>query len=318
MRSGECSIVVVPRERFSEAERSLTSILEHTSSTIPIFYVDGNMPRRARRRLETVADGRDVRFLHSDRYLSPNRARNVAIPLVQTRYTVFADNDLIVSEGWIDRLVDRAESTGAAAVGPLYLEGDPEDRIVHMAGGDLTLSGPDGSRQVETTHRHQGVALDALDAPLVAEPVDYVEFHCLLVRTDVFDRIGLLDEQLWSTREHLDLCLQLQAADEKIWFEPESVVTYSTPPPFELSDIPFFWTRWSESWTEISMDHFCARYGIDPEYKKRIGIMRRRRQQALEPVVRAAGAVLGQRGETLARKVIWRVEPRFNRLVRRR
>lgn len=41
--------------------------------------------------------------------------------------------------------------------------------------------------------------------------MDFVEFHCVLVRTAAFDSIGPLDEGLLSSREHLDLCLQVRA-----------------------------------------------------------------------------------------------------------
>ncbi|MBA3294528.1 MAG: hypothetical protein H0T40_12575 [Geodermatophilaceae bacterium] len=62
-----------------------------------------------------------------------------------------------------------------------------------------------------------------------------------------------LDQLLLSTREHLDLCLQIVEAGGSVWLEPASVVTYVTPPPVVRPDSPYFLLRWSESWNVASL-----------------------------------------------------------------
>ena len=233
-----------------------------------------------------------------------------------TRPTWFSvDNDLIVTPSWLSTLMTRARSTGAWIVGPLYYEGDPADRIIHVAGGDLEIDGEPGERRFATTHRHQGVPMTQVAQSLHSEPCGFVEFHCMLVRTDVFRRLGPLDEDLLSSREHLDLCLLVHDAGGEVWFEPASEVTYSTPPPVSLRDTPFFWLRWSETWNRASLAHFCTKHGIAPDYQKRLGIMRRRRQVVFDPVRRLARRTLGSKGEKLVGKVLTWAEPRFNRLL---
>src|SRR5262245_17880135 len=110
---GLATVAVVPRERFSMAARSLASVLRETPHATPIVYVDGGSPREVARRLARVAEGRPVEWIRERGYLSPNHARNLALARVHTRYVVFVDNDVLVAPGWLDRLVERAEATGA-------------------------------------------------------------------------------------------------------------------------------------------------------------------------------------------------------------
>jgi GT2 family glycosyltransferase len=311
------TVAVVPRERFSEAVRSLDSILPTLGPGDRLVYVDGKSPKAVVTGLRERQRQHGFTLVREERYLSPNHARNLALAHVETPYVVFVDNDLLVTDGWLDELVGCAEQTGAWLVGPLYLQGDPQDRIVHMAGGDLTIEGPDGHRACNTVHRFQGRHLDDLDAPLQREPCDFVEFHCLLARSEIFDKLGPLDEELMNTREHLDLSLMVRNAGGEVWFEPASEVTYSTPPPLALRDVPYFWLRWSDAWSAKSLARFCEKYGIDPSYQQRVSVMRSRRLVAFLPVRKAVRPLAGNFGDKAVNRALGLVEPYVNRAVYR-
>ena len=92
---------------------------------------------------------------------------------------------------------------------------------------------------------------------------DYVEFHCMLVRTDVFDRGVLMDENLPCLHEERDFCLLIAGAGGKIYIEPRAVVTYVPPPPCESWDLPYFMLRWSEAWIHSSVRHFNQKWRLD-------------------------------------------------------
>jgi GT2 family glycosyltransferase len=310
------TIVVVPRERFNLSLVSLDTIYAHTETPFDLVYVDGNSPKGVRAQLQESAKKRGFTLVRRNRYLSPNEARAIGLAEVRTPYVVFVDNDLLVTPKWLDVLVRCADETGAWAVGPLYLEGDPADEIIHMAGGDLEFSGERPRRQFSTHHRLQGVPVSEAPEPVRREPCGFVEFHCMLVRTSAFEKVSL-DQQLLSTREHLDLCLQIAEAGGSVWLEPASVVTYVTPPPVVGPDIPYFLLRWSESWNVASLAHFCDKYGIDPEYAARIQHMRARRQVAFDPIRRVTRRTLGPKGDKAVSKVLFRLEREVNqRFVR--
>jgi hypothetical protein len=102
----------------------------------------------------------------------------------------------------------------------------------------------------------------AVKAPLQRSAWDYAEFHCMLVRTDVFARVGLLDEKLLSHQEHIDLCLEVQKAGGAVFIEPKAVTTYIPPSPSEWSDLPYFMLRWSEAWNSRTVQHFNQKWNV--------------------------------------------------------
>jgi GT2 family glycosyltransferase len=250
MTNRSVTLVVTQRERFSCTERSLQSIYKNTSTPFELIYVSGRTPPGLSAYLEEASLQHGFTLLSSPHYLSPNQARNLAIGHVKTKFVVFLDNDVIVSNGWLEALLECAESTGAWLVGPLYLTGETEQQLIHMAGGSLHW----GHSYVDTT-------IAALPCALARKTVSFLEFHCLLARTEVFDRLGPLDEELTSIHEHIDISMKVRSAGGIVYLEPASVISYLAPPPFEPSDLPFYMLRWSDFWNWKSVSHFADKWG---------------------------------------------------------
>jgi GT2 family glycosyltransferase len=313
--SADVTIVVVPRERFSVALRSLETLYRHTDHAFQLVYVDGNSPRRVQDRLRDESRRRGFTLVRSEHYLSPNRARNIGLRLVQTPYVVFLDNDVLVTPGWLHAMVECAEQTGAWVVGPLIYAGALADEDVHNAGGFLRFAGSDGRRMLEQENRYGHRPRSALPKGIDRFRVDYVEFHCVLVRSSAFDVLGPFDEQLLSTREHLDLCLRVAAAGGEVWSETGACVTYENPPPVTLGDLPFFLIRWSEAWNTASLRHFACKYGLSPEYLQRAGGSRARRHVLFEPVREFTRRRLGGTAERMVGRALVAVERLANVVV---
>ena len=91
------------------------------------------------------------------------------------------------------------------------------------------------------------------------------EFHCMLVRCEVFQRLGGLDENLLSTRENIDFCLAVEQLGERIYLEPRSRITYLPPNPLRLSDLPFFALRWSDLWDLSSFHYLRDKWKLDED-----------------------------------------------------
>jgi GT2 family glycosyltransferase len=263
MREAELdvTVVVVPRERFSATERSLRNLLDNTPAPFKLVYVGAGAPPSVQRYLEAASEKSRFRLIMPG-YLSPNQARNVALREVSTKYVAFLDNDALVTPGWLDRLVQCADETGAAIVGPLYLVGEIEQQLIHMAGGTLHFKEKNGQRIVYDEHRLVDVRLDSLPAPLQRSECDFVEFHCMLGRTAFLERLGALDEGLLSLHEHIDVGWAARTAGGTVFVEPAAIASYVPPPPLEWSDLPYFMLRWSDDWSTASMDHFRKKWGV--------------------------------------------------------
>ncbi|MFN2512409.1 MAG: glycosyltransferase family 2 protein [Pyrinomonadaceae bacterium] len=271
--SSGVTIVVVPRERFSYTARSLESIYEHTDIPFSLVYVDGGSPARIRRYLAQRARQHNFKLIRTERYLSPNQARNLGLQQVQTRYAVFVDNDVIVSPGWLRTLVDCAEETEAWVVSPLILVDFRGSQTVHAAGGTLRIEGEYGQRVLVSKHGWAGKSLADVGSDLLPQLTELAEFHCMLILTEAGRRTGPFDERLFSIHEEEDFCLTVRERGGSVYFEPRSVLTYVSPTPLAWFDLPFFTLRWSELWNSASQRHFQDKWGV-AEDDRQIAIAR--------------------------------------------
>ena len=263
----DVTVVVVPRDHFSDTRESLESIYEFTHPVFPLVYVDGGSPSHIASYLREQARSRNFELVRYDYYLTPNQARNVGASRAKTRYVVFVDNDVVVAPDWIAPLVECADATQAAVVGPLNYEKRPLHQIVHFAGGDARIvvtreNGIERHRLIERIHKSR--------VPEGSEPTEAAEFHCMLVRTDVLRRLGGLDENMLSTRENVDFCLALRQIGEQVYLEPRSRITYLPPDRLRFSDLPYFALRWSDLWDLSSFHYLRDKWNLDEdEYFRR-------------------------------------------------
>ncbi len=266
MKDPQVTIVVVPRERFSLAARSLQRIYAQSDVPFRLVYVDGCSPSRVRRYLERQAEERGFELIRTDHYLSPNQARNLGLRHVKSEYVVFIDNDVVVAPGWLAPLVQCAAETGAAVVSPLNCEGEPIHEVIHFAGGGCHVRLEERAERIERhmvdTISRQGQRLRDVRDRLTRERTEAAEFHCLMARTEIFDKIGPFDEGMLAVRENLDFCLMVNQAGGTVYFEPASVITYLDVAPLKWSDMPFYVVRWSDEWTLASLHHFRDKWDL--------------------------------------------------------
>lgn len=294
------TVIVTQRERFGMTEESLDSLYQHIDEGVAVIVVDGNSPPRVARYLREQAGRRGFQLIRTEHFLTPNQARNLGVAAAATKYLVFADNDVLYTPGWLATLIACAEETGAAVVAPLTCQGMPAHSQIHHAGGDYAvgdmdafIANPAGQRPFDEVMHAHGEPLAAWDGRLQRQVTGMCEFHCALVRRDVFEKTGPLDEALLSTKEHIDFSMAVHAAGEKVWFEPASVVTYVFPcraRPLNPEDWPFFALRWSSVYGERSLAHLLAKWQLatGPDYvaSKRTIYSMRRRQGILLPLMR--------------------------------
>jgi GT2 family glycosyltransferase len=257
------TVVVSPREQFSKAIASLESVFSSTSAPFDLIYVDGNSPKELRSYLETQARLRGFTLISVERYLAGNEARNLGLEHIRSEYVIFIDNDVIVAPGCFEELVHCSQETGAAVVGPLYLNGDPGVQTIHTAGADLNVVETNGQHYFHERHHLSNRPLSEVKDQIKRGPIDLVEFHCLLARRDLLDRIGPLDEGLVSFFDHIDFCMSTREVGESVYLEPSAVVTHLAPPPFESADIPYFLLRWSDAWLRPSLARFAKKRDFD-------------------------------------------------------
>ncbi|EDX84019.1 glycosyl transferase, group 2 family protein [Synechococcus sp. PCC 7335] len=337
MKHPQVTIIVVPRERFQFTQKSLESLYENTQHPFHLIYVDNNSPDHVREYLEDQSQQKAFEWVRSPYYLSPNQARNVGLRRVKTPFVVFVDNDIIFAPGWLTALMQCERETGAAVIGSLVCQYEPIHTIVHCIGGDYMEPteyasfsrgerGPKstidqaGQWTIEEKTYFQNQPIAEVKDQLQRQTVGFIEFHAMLVRTSLFNRIGLLDEGFSCTKEYLDFCMTVTRLGEPIYLEPTSVVTFLTHPPaptMELSDLPYFMLRWSDEWELASLKHFQKKWNLaesryfQKRYKK---LGQRRRKELIKPLV-SQFSFLNEPAKKWLEKRLVGVEKLFNRYL---
>ncbi|WP_404790652.1 glycosyltransferase family 2 protein [Altericista sp. CCNU0014] len=286
------TIVVVPRERFSYSKQSLESIYAETDYPFELVYVDGGSSPELKAYLEAQSREKQFKLIRTESYLSPNRARNIGIQAAKGKYIVFVDNDVLVQRGWLQKLVDCAEETGATVVGTLTCIDKPLHEVVHNGGGttyiEVRTEGNKTGRYAVQKSYLEGKRVSKIPEQLSRVQCDFVEFHTALVRKSFFDDHGLLDEGLLSTREHIDLCLSAAKVGGTVYCERQSIVTYMTGAEFDWYDYTYFSLRWSDAWDLASFDHFRKKWNLEEDwyFERRYNRLGRRRYRALmRPII---------------------------------
>lgn len=283
------TLVVSPRERFSYSQTSLESIYAHTSMPFHLVYVDGNSPKPVAEYLAAQAAEKGFELVRVDHFLTPNQARNVGLARVKTPYVVFVDNDVVMSPGWLEALVGCADETDAAIVGPLTCQDEPAHQTIHFANGEARIIvDVKGRRRLREKMCRQGQQVAQVAHKLHRTPAELVEFHCMLVRTSLFEQLGPLDEGFLNTKEHVDLCLGAAQAGGKIYFEPTSVVTYVPGISWSWADLHLYMLRWSDAWERESLMHLRQKWDLpeDVYFSQKLKALGwRRRRMILSPLL---------------------------------
>ena len=273
------TVVVQPRERFSNAVAALQCLIQNTDSLrspFSLIYVDAGSPQHVSKKIQQIASKYDWTLLRVPFFLTQHEAKNLALAHIRTRYAVFIDNDVMVPEGWLEKLFKCCLDTGAWAVLPLYLEGGwdearnrPDGKLttIHMGGGHCYTELDEETHKLVFRQKHWLFGTPARKstlAKLKRSRSELVEYHAVLVDLDkVLPRIGQFDETLVSAHDHVDFSLEINAAGGSIWVEPAVQVYYRTPPPLHFSDLPFFLVRWSDAWIDASCTAFARKWGVN-------------------------------------------------------
>jgi len=257
------TVAFVPREVFSQTERSLEKLLARTEEPYELIVVDGGSPPAVRDYLTRKARECNFTLLRTESYVTPNQGRNLVLPHVKTKYVVFVDNDVRVSKGWLEPLVDCAETTGAWLVGPQYFEFEPEEFRLHMFGGLCHVEKDrHGRRTYVERHDFGHCPASSVEEKFRRGETEMIEFHTVLVAMEAFRELGPLDERMMNTAEHGDLCLCVRQAGHKVFVEPESKVTYVPPKTLTPEDAEYFFLRWSETWAQASLNRLNEKWDL--------------------------------------------------------
>jgi len=157
--------------------------------------------------------GGTLRVIDNDTNRGLVDACNRGAAAARGKYLVFLNNDTVVLPGWLNALVETIESNeSAGAVGSLSLY--PDGRI-REAGAILWSNG-------ETLRYGRGRSSEDRRFTFARE-VDYCSGASLLVRKDLFERLGGFDRRYAPAfYEDADICMGVRSLGYEVVYQPLS------------------------------------------------------------------------------------------------
>jgi GT2 family glycosyltransferase len=173
------------------------------------------------------------------------------------RVFVLLNNDVRLSNGFVDGLYDAWQQTGGAVIGPVYDHNWPQQRI------------PYSGRPSE----YVPMPVDRL--------VPFVDGTCMLISRKIVDAIGFLDDEHWAEWGwgcDKDFCLRARAAGGSVFVTERSYLSHSArgtvalKPDFseakaEAENDLGMTVKWGRNWRDRLYQGFdsCSRVGLVQE-----------------------------------------------------
>lgn len=232
----------------------------------------------------------DAQLICNDSNLGFAAANNQVFRQVRGRYVLLLNSDTIVRPDTLRVLVeflDAHPEAGAAGCrilnpdGSLQLEsrrGFPTPMVAFYKLSGLSRLFP-GSR------RFGRYNLTYLDPDAVSE-VDALSGSCMMVRRQVLDEVGLLDEAYFMYGEDLDWCYRMRGAGWRIYYVPHTEIIHfrgesGRPDPLRIQ------FRKSRAMAIFVQKHMRERYRFFPIWILHGGILAYGLYSFLGPVARA-------------------------------
>lgn len=176
---------------------------------------DGTIEAVEKRYEDLPAGKAGIKILRNKKNLGFAKANNQGIRKAQGEYVLLLNSDTKLVGNALKKLVDFAETKKKpGAVGPKLLnpDGSPQSSVASF----FTL--PKAFIWLLTGDRF------LYSSPPQPQPVDWVMGAALMVKKDVIEKVGLLDEKFFMYMEEVEWCYRIKKAGFEIWFYPQAKI----------------------------------------------------------------------------------------------
>jgi len=151
---------------------------------------------------------------------------NVGIKAVEAAHYLLLNSDTIVRSGAIAKLLHVFEvRPQVGIVGPRleYRSGEPQQSCFRFHG---ILSEFMRGAQLSFLARLFSTSVVALELADVSTPIEWISFACVLIRREVLERTGLLDDGYFMYFEDVEFCSRLKGVGWQVTNEPAAKVVH--------------------------------------------------------------------------------------------
>lgn len=210
----DLSIVIVSWNTSGLLSQCLKSVYETGSRfTFEVIVVDNGSTDDSLTMVEQRFP--EVKLIRNDRNQGFARANNQGLEIADSRYYMLLNSDTIMLPGAIDTLIEMADQhPSVGMLGPKLLNMDGSlQKSWYSFPSILT-------EMVGTNFRNR---TPVPNVPNTFE-VDWIMGACMLVRAEMLQSVGSLDEDYFFYSEEMDWCFRIKKHNWKIWYTTNTAI----------------------------------------------------------------------------------------------
>ena len=213
------SIIIPNYEHLDDLKNCIESILDKsTYDNYEIVIMENNSKSKELFDYyeELTSQHDNIKVIKWEREFNFSAINNYAArEVAEGEYLLLLNNDTeVITPGWMEEMLMYAQRSDVGAVGAkMYF---PEDETIQHAGVILGLGAVAGHVSMMSPRESAGY----MGRNIYAQNLSAVTAACMMIRRDVWDEVGGLDEEFAIAYNDIDLCLKIGEAGYLIVWTP--------------------------------------------------------------------------------------------------
>lgn len=240
------SIVILTYNNIDLTRLCIESLFQYTKyDPFEVIIVDNNSQDGTRVFLmELEKQHKNIRLILNETNAGFARGNNQGAAIAEGEYLVFLNNDTVVTQGWLGRLIDHLNESHVGMVGPVTNSSGNESQIP-VEYNTLAEMHEFAARY---TAAHQNESFE----------IGMLPFQCVALRRSVFNEIGTLDEEFGlGMFEDDDYALRLKQKGYKILCAEDVFVHHWGSASFSKIGYSAYWQLFKDN-----LELFEKKWGV--------------------------------------------------------
>ena len=220
----DISITIVAYNNEEDVRNAVCSILECTAVTISrkIYIVDNSTQENSLKELEEEYP--EVIYLNPGKNLGFGAGHNYVLSRLDSNYHAIVNPDIILTEDSLSILMDFMEKKGCGMAVPKMTDAKGELQAAYRR--ELTVFDM-GIRMFLSSHFKKRQAYHTMQDMDYGKPfpVPFAQGSFLVIRRELFQKMGGFDERYFMYMEDADLCRQVNGCSS-LWYCPDTTVIH--------------------------------------------------------------------------------------------
>ena len=225
MISKDLSIIIVNYNTKDLLRGCIDSVLQYTTDIkYEIIVVDNNSSDGSTNMLKE--EYKAIRLIENAKNVGFARANNQGMSIASGQFILLLNSDTVLLDNVLIKLVNFLKvNKQVGIVGPKVLN---EDKSLQFSFGKFPGIKAELERTFFLEYRLTRMRMqnDLRLSANVPFSVDWVSGCCFMIRREVYEKIGGLDEQFFLFNEEVDWCLRVKKAEWLVFYVPKCEIIH--------------------------------------------------------------------------------------------